>query len=304
MTSSLVRDRLTWMTYAQLGAWGYFFYGFGPIVPLLRDEQHTSRSVASLHGTAFALGGALTGLLLPVLVRRLGRAAVIWLGLAGVCASTVALLLSHHLPATLTSVMLASTSGGLVVNGIVAVLADHHGPGGAAAFSEANAVAAAVGLIAPVTVGTAVAAGYGWRPGLGVVIVVIVALAVVAMTFRLRAARAAPALYGVAADPTPYGVAVDQTPRGVTAGRLPRPYWLVWASIVATGSVEVCLNLWLADVLRSHAHVSPGGATAAVSAVVAGMCVGRLAGGRLTLRLAGTTVMLGALALSAVGFTV
>jgi fucose permease len=295
VTSSLVRDRLTWMSYAQLGAWGYFFYGFGPVVPLLRDEQHTSRSVASLHGTAFALGGALTGLLLPVLVRRLGRPAVIWLGLAGVCASTAALLLSHHLPATLTSVMLASTSGGLVVNGIVAVLADHHGPGGAAAFSEANAVAAAVGLIAPVTVGVAVAAGYGWRPGLGVVIAVIVALAAVAMTFRVRAARAGSTPYGVAADPTPYAAA---------AGPLPRSYWLVWASIVATGSVEVCLNLWLADVLRSHAHVSPGGATAAVSAVVAGMCVGRLAGGRLTLRLAGTTVMLGALTLSAVGFTV
>src|SRR5207247_9579525 len=37
----LVRDRLTWLSYGQVAAFGYFFYGFGPVVPLLREEQHT-----------------------------------------------------------------------------------------------------------------------------------------------------------------------------------------------------------------------------------------------------------------------
>jgi fucose permease len=87
-------------------------------------------------------------------------------------------------------------------------------------------------------------------------------------------------------------------------GNLPVTYWLAWLSMVATGSVEVCLNLWVGDVLRTHAHVSPGGAAAAVSAIIAGMTVGRLIGGRLVLRLPAPTVILGALALSAVGFTV
>jgi fucose permease len=282
----LVRDRLTWLTYAQLSAWAYFFYGFGPIVPLLRDEQHTSRTVAGLHGTAFALGGMLSGAVLPMLVRRLGRAAVIWLGLLGVCASVTGFLLSHALIATLTWAVIASTSGGLVVNGIVAVLSDLHGTGGSAAISEANALAAATGLVAPLLIGAAVTAGFGWRPGLAVVVAVIVLLAAAAMIFKVR----------VPARPIPLA--------GAVAGRLPRPFWLVWASIVATGSVEVCLNLWVADVLRTHSHVSPGGATAAVSAIVGGMCVGRLLGSRLVLRLPGTAVMFGALALSATGFAV
>jgi MFS family permease len=281
----LVRDRLTWLTYAQLATWAYFLYGFSPVVPLLRDEQHTSRTVASLHGTAFAVGGILSGLLLPPLVRRFGRAVVIWSGLLGVSVSALGLLLAHPLPATLAWAALASTSGGLVVNVITAVLADHHGRGGSAAISEANAVAAAIGLVAPIAVGAAVTAGFGWRPGLAAVVVVVVLIAVGAMVLRVRVP------------------AVSSASPVAGSGRLPRPFWLVWASIFATGSVEICLNLWVGDVLRTHAHVSPGGATAAVSAIIAGMFVGRLAGSRLVLRLPATAVMFGALALSGAGFT-
>ncbi|MGC9668040.1 MFS transporter [Planosporangium sp. 12N6] len=286
MPRLLVRDRLTWLTYAQLASWAYFLYGFSPVVPLLRDEQHTSRAVASLHGVAFAVGGVVSGALLPPLVRRFGRAAVIWTGLLGVAVAATGLLVSHALAATLACAVLASTSGGMVVNGVTAALADHHGAGGSAAISEANALAAATGLVAPLVVGTAVTVGYGWRPGLAVVVAGIVLIAAAAAILRVR----------IPARPLASATA--------TAGRLPRPFWLVWTSILATGSVEVCLNLWVADVLRSHAHVSPGAATAAVSALVGGMFVGRLVGSQLVLRLSGTAVMLGALALSGVGFAV
>lgn len=47
MRRKLVRDPFTLLTYAQLGIFGYFLHGFGPVVPLLRDEQGTSRAVAS-----------------------------------------------------------------------------------------------------------------------------------------------------------------------------------------------------------------------------------------------------------------
>jgi fucose permease len=85
-------------------------------------------------------------------------------------------------------------------------------------------------------------------------------------------------------------------------GRLPRSYWLAWSCLVCTASVEVCLNLWVADVMRAHSHASVGLATAAVSAIVAGMCLGRLAGSRLLLRWAAPRVLLGAVAVSAAGF--
>jgi MFS family permease len=283
--SALVRDRLTWLLYAQVSIWGYFLYGFGPVVPLLRDEQHTSRGVASLHGTALAVGGVVGGALLPWAVRRYGRAAVIWGGLAGVAVSAAALWVSHPLWATLTWAAIASVAGSMIVNGTTAVLADHHGPGAPAALSEAHAAGAGIGLLGPLAVGATVTAGLGWRPGLGIVIGLI-GLTLLGVRVRI-----------------PAGAAVGV--RRVASGRpprLPRLYWLAWTSLFATAAVEMCLNLWVPDVLRTHAHVPPGVATAAVSTIIGGMLVGRLAGGRLALRYPPAAVLLCALGVSGTGF--
>src|SRR5258708_6444351 len=56
--------------------------------------------------------------------------------------------------------------------------------------------------------------------------------------------------------------------------------------------------------MRTHSHASAGAATAAVSAIIGGMCVGRLVGSRLLLRGTAPLVLLGALAISTVGFAV
>jgi MFS family permease len=286
---TLVRDRLTLITYAQLGVFGYFLYGFGPVVPLLRDEQGTSRAVASLHGTALAVAVVVGGTIFPPLVRRFGRPPVMWTGVAGLAVGVLALWAARSFPATMAAALLAALAGSLLVNGVVATLSDHHGATGPAAISEANAVAAGVGAIAPLVVGATVAAGLGWRPGLAALVPAVAVLALVAWISRRRVT----------------GPAVHMSVgSGAGRGRLPGAYWLAWTSMVATGSVEVCLNLWAGDVLRARAHVSPGVATAALSAIIGGMFLGRLVGTRLLLRFATTRVLLGALVVSAAGFTV
>lgn len=289
MRLTLVRDRLTWITYAQLAVYGYFIYGIGPVVPLLRDEQHTSRAVASLHGTAIAFGAVIGGGFMPWLVRRFGRGRVVWAGLAGLCVAVLGLWTAHALPATLAWVLVAAFAGTMIVNVVVVRLADHHGPAGSAAISEANAAAAAVGTISPLIVGASVAVGLGWRPGLAALVLAALGVALVATLLKVPVT-----------GPTPGPV------RRAGGGRrpLPRGYWLAWLSLVATGSVEMCLNLWVGDVLRAHAGASAGTATAAVSAVVGGMFVGRLVGVRLALRFAAARVLLAALAVSTAGFTV
>jgi MFS family permease len=286
--ATLVRDRTTWLIYAQLGVFAYFLYGFGPVVPLLRDEQHTSRTVAGLHGTAFAVGGIVGGALLPWVIRRVGRHTVIWAGITGVGLSVLLLWLAHTLPATLACATLAALAGSCLVNGIVAALSDYHGPAGPASISEANALAAAVGVVSPLVIGACVAAGLGWRPGLALLAGIIVLLAVVALVLRVRVPAAVPVSV------------VD----GTRAGRLPPLFWLVFVSLVATGSVEASMNLWVADVLRTHAQVPAAVATAALSAMIGGMVVGRLAGGRLVLRFPVPHVLLGTLAVAGAGFAV
>ncbi|WBC13970.1 MFS transporter [Micromonospora sp. WMMA1998] len=359
----LTRDRTTRLTYAQLGLWGFFLYGFGPVVPLLRDEQGTSAAVAGLHSTGIAVGALAGGALFAPVARRYGRGPAIWLGLAGVAAGVTALGLLHPLPATIAAVAVVATFGMMVISGVNVVLTARHGPAAPAALTEANAACAGMGILAPLTIGVAVDAGLGWRPVMAVEVGLITLVALAALTFRVRLPHGAPATaaatapVGVApasAAPAPVAAVVapaaatpgSVTPAGVTPGavapaagasavvargsgevsarsrwsgsgprrglragtgvasaRLPRAYWIAWVLMSVTGSIEVCLSLWTADVLRDHAGLSAGGASAGVAAIVCGMFVGRAAGGRAALRWPPVPLLLGALTVSLAGFT-
>ncbi|GAA4694689.1 MFS transporter [Phytohabitans rumicis] len=265
--------------------WGFFLYGFGPVVPLLRDEQGTSAAVASLHSTSLAVGALIGAPAFPWLVRRYGRARVLWGALAGVAVTVVALCAFRPLPATLAAVVGASIFGTMLVSGVNAALADHHGPAATAAISEANAVAAGTGVVAPIVIGAAVGAGLGWRPGIAAVIVLIGLVMVVGFRVRPPLVRSAGA------------VASQRLP-------LPRPYWIAWTMLAATGSIEVCLSLWAADVLRSNVGMSPAAASATVAAVVGGMFAGRLVGSQVARRVAPVTLLLVALGVSLAGFAI
>ncbi|SCL53159.1 MFS transporter [Micromonospora peucetia] len=317
----LTRDRLTWLTYAQLGLWGFFLYGFGPVVPLLRDEQGTSAAVAGLHSTGIAAGALAGGALFAPLARRFGRGRVIWAGLAGVAAGVAALGGVRALPATITAVAVIATFGMLVISGVSVVLTDRHGTGAPAALTEANAVCAGAGILAPLVIGASVDAGWGWRPAMAVEVGLIALVALAALILRVRLPRPAPAAAapgdrpaGDRADAGPtavVGSAVDTGP-AVDADwpsgarrperRLPPAYWIAWALMAVTGSIEVCLSLWTADVLRSHAGMTAGAASAAVAAIVCGMFVGRLVGGRFALRYRPVPLLLAALGVSLAGF--
>ncbi|MEV0725238.1 MFS transporter [Micromonospora purpureochromogenes] len=336
----LTHDRTTWLTYAQLGLWGFFLYGFGPVVPLLRDEQGTSAAVAGLHSTAIAVGALLGGALFAPLTRRIGRAGAIWAGLAGVAAGVTAFGLLRPLPATLAAVAAVATAGMIVVSGVAVVLTARHGPAAPAALTEANAVCAGMGILAPLVIGASVDAGFGWRPVMAVEVGLIALVALAARLSRVRPPQAAPAA-AAAADPVgataSAAVQADdvfappsgRAGAGVTASaaeqaddapaarsgrdgesrsgagandRLPRAYWIAWVLMSVTGSIEVCLSLWTADVLRSHAGMTAASASAAVAAIVCGMFLGRLAGGRIALRWPPAPLLLGALTVSLAGF--
>jgi fucose permease len=72
--------------------------------------------------------------------------------------------------------------------------------------------------------------------------------------------------------------------------------------VTAGIAVEFCMTLWAADILRARFGLSPALASAGVTAVIAGMCVGRVVGGRLALRFAVDALLYSALAVSAIGF--
>ena len=88
-TTRPVRDRPTRIAYVQLAFWAWFLYAFGATAALLRDEQGTSRSVASLHGTTLAIGGLIGAMLTSRAVERWGRGIVMRGSAIGAIASVL-----------------------------------------------------------------------------------------------------------------------------------------------------------------------------------------------------------------------
>ena len=276
------RDRLTLLVYAQLGLWGYFLFGFGPVVPILRDELSVSNAVAGLHATMISLGSMTASALYPRLARGLWRGLTSRVGIAGLAAGVAVLCSLDVLAVTLTGAFIAGGFGSLLVTGSAVILRERHEDQAPAAITEANAVAAAFGLIAPGLVGIAAAFDLGWRPVLMGVVVLAVAVA-----------------FTLGREPVPDGVAAD---RG-TEGKLPRTYWGAWLVVAMVIGVESSMAVWSSDLLRDRADMSDGAAAAGVSVLLAGMLIGRVFGAGLARRNPANT-LLAALFLAGGGFIV
>ncbi|MGQ0467464.1 MAG: MFS transporter [Sporichthyaceae bacterium] len=277
------RDGVTWLVHAQLAVWGWFLFGFAPVVPLLREEFDVSRPVAGLHGSLIAAGAVAVGLTYARLSERLGRGRVAWIGLGGLCAGVLVLAAGQVLAVTLLGAAVAGVFGAMVVVGSAPILTEHHGPRtGPAAVTETNAVAAGAGLLAPAVIGGCVAAGWGWRVALA--LAVIPAAVAVATLRHARVGPAAP-------------VASEQR-----RAPLPRRFWVAWCVLVSIVAIEFSMTLWSSDVLRERVGLDDGAATASVAAILGGMFVGRLAGGRLAERRGTDRTLLAALVLTAAGF--
>lgn len=282
----LVRNRLTWLIYVQLGLYAYFLYGFGPVVGFLKDEQGTSNTLASLHSTALAVGAMLGGAVFPWLSRRFGRGGVMWGSLAGIALCIVLFVTLPALyPVTLALTAAIGLGGICVVSCVVVTLSQMHGAAGSSAISEANAFAVGAGLAAPLVIGLTVRAGLGWRAGVALVIGLFLLTVIAARLMRVS-----------------YLAETREVVETHEKRALPRAYWFAWTMLVMTGAVEIVLSLWTALVLRERAGFSPGAAAAAVSAILLGMLVGRTLGARLALRAKPLTLYFGALAISVVGF--
>jgi len=286
MVPKLARTPLTWLTYVQLGLYCYYLYAFGPVVALLRDEQGVSNTLASLHTTTMALGAMGGGWMFPLLAKRFGRPRVLWGCLGGVAVGVLGFVaLPGWYPLTLFLSGFVSLCGIALVSGVVVSLSSAHGAAGPAAISEANAIACFAGLVSPLVVGATIAAGWGWRAGLGVLIGLIGITAFGAWLLKIR---------------VPEGQAAPVVPRAKAP--LGRAYWITWWMLVMTGAIEIVLSLWTAIVLRDRLSFSSATASAAVSAILAGMMIGRAVGARVALRARPLLFYFGALAVSAVGF--
>ncbi len=264
----LHRDAVTFSAYLALTGWAWFLYGFGAMLPLLVDEQGISRTLGGLHVTAQACGGLIAGALVAPAVRRVRRRGAVIIALLLIVVGIALLSVGAPTALTLFAALVLGTGGSLSITVINPILIQHHADAGSAAISEANAVAAGVGLISPLAVGAGIQAGLGWRPAL----LVTAAVVLVAAWWFARVVRPEPA------------VDAGLPPRGSGPGRLPREIWPLMTVVVLCIGVEFSMTTWTAELLRQDIGLSDSSAAKGVSAIVAGMAVGRLLLSRLALR--------------------
>ena len=149
-----VHDRVTLVSYATLASWSWFVYGFGASLALLRDEQGSSPTLSGLHGTSLAIGGVIGALLAARLNNRFGRGVVLRVAVIGAAAFCLLFLLpGSTIGWTLATAFIACFFANICVVGVNSFIATHQGDASPGAFTESTALAALMGLLAPLTVG-------------------------------------------------------------------------------------------------------------------------------------------------------
>lgn len=317
----LSRTPLTWAIYGVNGAWASFVYLAGPIAPILAEDLGVSVTSAGLVGTGLAAGIATASATGPAAVRRFGRDGATRRGLVALVAALAALatvptLVGGTLGFGLALVLIwaGATGGGTVLNASTARLSDLHPAHSGQAITEANAVAAWVGLFSPLLLGAALGAGLGWWVGVAVCLVALLAaLAGLVLADRIETAAAATddhtAGHGTVAADEGYELGAPSGPDGPPAPQapssgLPRVFWLAMVALFAAAGTEFAINFWGSTLIRDQTGAATASATAAMSAVVAGIAVGRTAGSWTTARLGPHAMLLGGFTLALVGFAV
>lgn len=258
----LVRDRLTWLIYFRLAAYGWFLFAFTALQPLLRSEQGTSGTVAGLHGTFFAGGVIVAGLTNATVHHRFGpmRGATIALG---VFAVGVAILgLADPVQWTLFASLLCGVGGSTALNLQQPVLLKHHeGSAGDQAFAEANGIGGIFGAVSVGLIGVLAANGAPWR----LVLLMTIGWIILARLF-----------FGG-------GTQIEHVPdpAGREHGTLSASYWVRWFGIVTMIAADFALGFWAAALIAERTGTELGSSTTLVLVFAAGMGIGRILGGRL-----------------------
>jgi MFS family permease len=274
------RDRVTWVAFFALSAFGVLNAVLGPALPYLSAEEGISYLVGALHQVAFAIGGGLAGLLAARRLVSGARTVVIAAGLTG--AGLAVLLLGYGVTPPLT-IAAAFVLGLLATTALIAIwaaLADIHGDRRAVAMTEGEVAVSLAGVLTPAIISGLAATVLGWR----FAFVVAAFWAVVAAIAVARGAipRAAPAKS-----------AAEGRPR-----RLLPPTLLLAATATA---LEFSLSFWLASYLADDIGLPRDAAVVAVSGLYLASLVGRLAASRIVRQATPERVLAGALIIVFVG---
>lgn len=249
------------LAFARLSIGGYFLYGVGYLVPLLRRDLGLSESVAGLHASAIAVGIILSGVAGERFVRRLGldaagRAAIVGLGAAG-----VAIAIAPHPAVSLPGGLVLGFFAGAVLSWVNQGLSALGGHAANVALARVNLVSLIATLFAPLAIAAFDDWGIGGRLGLLVPLPLIGLLELV--NWRRPIGR------------LPVRDTASELAHGDPDARLPSAYWRAWIVLVLAVSLEFASVFWASTLVATQTGAGTALATTAAAAFVVGMVLGR-----------------------------
>jgi MFS family permease len=296
----LSRDRLTAVCYGMVGVWAFYLYFVGPATPVVSEELGVDLQLAGVTSLMLGVGLVASGVVGPPLVRQLGRGRAAVTCAAVLAVAAVALAAAPAFWAVLAAIAVCTLAGALLLNLGNAALTDRHGVAASAAITESQAIAGWLGVIAPLLIGAMVAIGLGWRAAALTVALVALALTLVLLPARSLLGGRKPARPGGDAS-----AAARQEQREEPAGQPRRSSsGFAWSltGVVAAAGAEISLNFWGGVLIASNSGVELATATASLSALIAGIAVGRTVGSVLTRRFDVRPLVLVSLGMATAGF--
>ena len=257
---ALQRDRVFWTISAQIALVNFYLGGFGPAQPLLREDQHTSLTVAGLHGTAMGLASIIAGALNPHLVHRFGRNRASWLGLGLFAFGIVMFVYSPPVQLTLLATLLGGIGTSTVINNMVTSISHHYKEDASIALPQSNSIGSVGYVAGTLFVGTLAGTSISWRYGL----LVAAPLSLILYLF-----------FGREKGVEEHVPDLD----GPQRGKLSSAFWWAWIGFVACISSEFATTFWAAALLRDRVGSTAAISTVCIVALGSGMGIGRWFGG-------------------------
>jgi MFS family permease len=276
------RGHVTWLLYGVFACMAFLLNGLGAVLGPLQAELRVERGDVAFYPSLFAAGLVAVGLAGGPLLSRVGRTGALRLSLASMLLGGLLLALPGRVP-TLLGVLLVGLGAALLIQLVPALLAALHPDAPSAVVGEANGLASAASVLAPLAVAGTISAGLGWRTGyLAAPLLALAAAALLAWRMALPAAPAS-AAHAATGDAAPL------------LGR--------WLDVLLAVSVEFCMVFWAASAVADWHHAPPGLAPAVASVFLVGMAVSRSLAAPITRRLTGPrTLVLTCVVVAAAGF--
>jgi len=265
MPHVITRDKFFWTIALQTVVVNFFLGSFGPAQPLLRADQHTSLTIAGLHGTALGIASILAGLANPRLAHRFGRSKTGWIGLGIFSLGLSIFVAASAVPITIGAALITGFGTSTIINNFVTSMNGHYGKLAPVAITQANAIASCGYVSGTLVVGT-IANNYRdlWRFGI------------------LLALPLAAYLFFVMRDKSPEEHVPNE--HGPQSGKLSRAFWFAWIGFVACISSEFATSFWAAALVIDRTKATPAISTLVIAALGTGMGLGRWYWGKILKR--------------------